>query len=135
MSTVKDAFAALNETLHPNGFHAAMVPLNMMDYNDLFGGEGSGDAPHHLMTQTYDWRFGGKPDKDKYTVKLSAKDMEYMGRALELYHRVCFDRYEKEMKEVFKNMIAKMDEVFKKENGNANNGDIQPGEQGETDRG
>ena len=114
MSTVKEAITMLNETLHPQGYHVGMVPLNMMCYDDMLGGDGYGDAEHNLIKQTYDFRYN-KPDKENYTVTLSNKDMQYIGRAMELYHRVCFDRYEKEMKEVFKRMITKMDDAFKED--------------------
>ena len=110
MSTVREALDMLNETLYPYGFYVAKVPLDGLEYEDLFGGDGNGDAEHHLLSQTYDWRYH-EPDKESYTVTLSAKDMRYIGRAMEIYHTVCFERYNKRFEEEIKRVISKMGDV------------------------
>ena len=50
------------------------------------------ELPAHLMRQTYDWRFY-KPEKEQYTVTLTAKEMEFLGHAIEVYDGVMFDLY------------------------------------------
>lgn len=111
--TVKTAIKMLNDTLHQQGFHIAMVRLDGMDYNDIFGGDGNGDAMHHILSQTgYDWRYNNKPEKDSYTITLSNKDLEYIGRAVELYRSVLVDRYEKEMKMAFRGIFEKLSDIF-----------------------
>lgn len=98
MSTVGEAVKMMNDVhLHPQGFHLFFVREDLL-------AEDSGDTPHHIMSQTYDWRFG-KPDKEEYTVKLTAEDMEYLGKALEVYHEANFTRY---LKPALERMIEKM---------------------------
>lgn len=88
MSTVGEAVEMLNEThLHPQGFHLFFVRDELID-----DGSGDGDPPYTLMRQTYDWRFD-RPDKPEYTVTLSAADMEYIGKAMEVYHEACYTRH------------------------------------------
>ena len=109
MSTVREAVDALNEKhLHEAGFHLAMLRLDKLEYTDMFGGDSDGDAPHDLMAQTYDWRFGGQPDKEEYTVKLTASNMRYIGRALEIYNDALMDVYSERMKEELKAVINGM---------------------------
>ena len=94
--TVRQAIDLLNERqCHPMGFHLAMVREDMLEKTDMFGGDSDGDTPHDLMAQTYDWRWGGQPKRGEYTVKLTAGNMRYIGRAIEVYERVLQDRYQK----------------------------------------
>lgn len=98
MSTVGEAVKMMNdEHLHPAGFHLFYVR------DDLIA-EHSGDAPHHLMSQTYDWRYEG-PDKESYTVTLSADDMKYIGNAMEVYQTAYFTRH---LAPALKRMIEKL---------------------------
>ena len=96
--TVRQAIDLLNERqLHPLGLHLALVHEDMLEKTDMFGGDSDGDTPHDLMAQTYDWRFGGQPGAKEYTVKLTASNMRYIGRAIEVYERVLNDRFQKEV--------------------------------------
>ena len=96
--TVRQAIDLLNERqLHPLGLHLALVHEDMLEKTDMFGGDSDGDAPHDLMAQSYDWRFGGQPGAKEYTVKLTASNMRYIGRAIEVYERVLNDRFQKEV--------------------------------------
>lgn len=98
MMTVRQAIDLLNERqCHPLGLHLAIVHEDMLEKTDMFGGDSDGDTPHDLMAQTYDWRFGGQPKAKEYTVKLTAGNMRYIGRAIEVYERVLQDRYQKEV--------------------------------------
>lgn len=96
--TVRQAIDLLNERqCHPMGFHLAMVREDMLEKTDMFGGDSDGDTPHDLMAQTYDWRWGGQSKRGEYTVKLTAGNMRYIGRAIEVYERVLNDRFQKEV--------------------------------------
>lgn len=96
--TIRQAIDLLNERqCHPLGLHLALVREDMLEKTDMFGGDSDGDTPHDLMVQTYDWRWGGIPDAKEYTVKLTAGNMRYIGRAIEVYERVLQDRFEKEV--------------------------------------
>lgn len=96
--TVRQAIDLMNERqCHPLGFHLAIVREDMLEKADMFGGDSDGDTPHDLMAQTYDWRWGGQPKRGEYTVKLTAGNMRYIGRAIEVYERVLQDRYQKEV--------------------------------------
>lgn len=87
MSTVREAVKMMNNVhLHPQGFHLFFVREDLLSENPS-------DVPHNIMKQTYDWRFGKKPDKEQYTLTLSAADMEYLGNALEVYHEAIYTRY------------------------------------------
>lgn len=86
MSTVGEVVKMMNEVhLHPQGFHLFFVSEKLI-------AEDLGDTPHHILSQTYDWRYG-KPDKEEYTIKLTAADVEYLGKALEVYDEAIFTRY------------------------------------------
>ena len=84
--TVGDAIRELNEKhCHEAGYHVCMHYMKLLP-EEL----ANTDAPHHLMKQTYDWRYG-KPDRESYTVTLTGEDMEYIGNALEVYERAMFE--------------------------------------------
>ena len=98
MSTVGEAVKMMNDVhLHPAGFHLFYVRDDLILEN-------SGNAPHHLMRQTYDWRYE-EPDKENYTVTLSAGDMKFIGNAIEVYERACFTRH---LEPALKRMIEKL---------------------------
>lgn len=100
-ATVKEAIEMLNEQhCHPNGFHLFFVRDELL--KDLWDQkEIGGDAAAHLMRQTYDWKFH-KPDREKYTVTLSAADMEVVAAAMEVYNRAVYTRY---LEPALKNII------------------------------
>lgn len=111
MSTVGEAIEALNSQLHKKNFHATMV--NMM--NVPKGTDEEDNTMHDLMVQTYDWRYAGvvkghelPSDDEVFHVNLTAANMRYIGRALEVYHRIHFEIY---MKPILENMIQKMGDI------------------------
>ena len=76
--TVKDAIRQLNDDYcHPAGMHLTMVRLDLTP-EDLASVE---------TQQTYDWRYR-QPERERYYVVLSAKDMQYIGNALEIYGNI-----------------------------------------------
>jgi hypothetical protein len=111
MSTVGEAIKALNEQTHKKNFHVFMV--NMDEVPE--GTDEEENTAHDLMQQTYDWRYAGKitghklpSDDTVFHVDLTAANMRYIGRALELYNRVHFDM---RMKPILENMIQKMGDI------------------------
>jgi len=102
MSTVKEVVDLLNEQhVHPAGHHVTIVDQRFLPEKDVCD-----DAPHRLMRQTFDWRYQFvKPDKEEYTVKLSADDIRYIGNAIEIYNKILFELY---VGPAFKRMVAKM---------------------------
>lgn len=108
MSTVGEAIAALNKQTHKGNFHVTMVDMSLLPE----GTNEENNTSHDLMQQTYDWRYAGKikghdlPDKDTvYHVELTADNMAYIGRALEVYDRLHFEVH---MKPILENMVKKM---------------------------
>ena len=102
MSTVKEVVDLLNEQhIHPAGHHITIVDQRFLPEKNV-----SDDAPHRLMKQTFDWRYSFvKPDKEEYTVKLSADDVRYIGNAIEVYDKILFELH---MKDKIVQMIRKM---------------------------
>lgn len=108
MSTVKEAIDMMNtQHCHPSGFHLTMVRQDLVP--ESAAGEKEGNTCHRLLKQTYDWRYH-EPDKAEYTVKLTADDMKYIGRALEIYNQVV---YEIHLKPALESMIKSMSENTK----------------------
>ena len=101
-ATVGEAVRLLNEKhLHPTHhlFFVSMdlLPEKMMELETI----------HNVMKQTFDWRFGGKPDKAEYTLTLSADDMRYIGNAMEVYHQALYELYlEPHLEEMCKKMTG-----------------------------
>lgn len=94
MSTVGEAIKKLNELTHEKNFHVTMVNMDLIPE----GTNEENNTPYELMYQTYDWRYAGKvkghglPDKDTvFHVDLTADNMAYIGRALEVYNRLYFE--------------------------------------------
>ena len=84
--TVENVIKELNDRYcHAEGFHVAMIPMDHLpeEMSEV-------ELPAHLLKQTYDWRYR-KPDKEQYTVTLTAEDMEFLGHAIEVYDRIIFD--------------------------------------------
>lgn len=108
MSTVKEAIDMMNtQHCHPSGFHLTMVRQDLVP--ESAAGEKEGNTCHRLLKQTYDWRYH-EPDKAEYTVKLTADDMKYIGRALEIYNQVV---YEIHLKPALESMMKSMSENTK----------------------
>lgn len=107
MSTVREALDMLNETLHKSEYHAEMVRMELMPEEMAFD-----NTPHDLMKQTYDWRYEDagitKPDKDEYTVKLTADNVRYIGRAIEVYEKFLSELW---VKPALKRIVTKLGEV------------------------
>lgn len=109
MNTVGEAIKELNDRhCHPNNFHIAMIEMDLL----LEGTDEENNTSHDLMKQTYDWRYAGKikgqelpKDDDVFHVDLTAANMRYIGRALEVYDKLCFDLH---MKPILERMITKM---------------------------
>ena len=109
--TVGDAIKELNEQhCHEMGFHVAMVPMDHLpeEMQEV-------ELPARLFKQTYDWRYR-KPDKELYTVTLTAEDMEFLGHAIEVYDRIMFDLH---MKPHLEETIKKMGNMGEKMGGAA----------------
>lgn len=98
--TVKDAIRQLNDDYcHPAGMHLTMVRLDLTP-EDL----ASVETEHDLMQQTYDWRYR-QPERERYYVVLSAKDMQYIGNALEIYGNIMSELHvEPKLKELIEKM-------------------------------
>lgn len=98
--TIKSIIKQLNdEHCHPAGYHLSMLRMDLMP-EDLAGV----NTEHDLMQQTYDWRYH-PPDKESYMVELSAKDMRYIGNAMEIYSRVMSELHvEPKLKELIRKM-------------------------------
>ena len=87
-ATVGEAVRLLNEKhLHPS-HHLFFVRMDLLPEKMM-----ALDTIHNVMKQSFDWRFGGVPDKAEYTLTLSADDMRYIGNALEVYHTAMFGLY------------------------------------------
>lgn len=101
-ATFGEAVRLLNEKhLHPTHhlFFVSMdlLPEKMMEL----------ETSYNVMKQTFDWRFGGTPDKPEYTLTLSADDMRYIGNALEVYHQALYELYiEPQLEEMCKKMTG-----------------------------
>lgn len=93
------------EYCHPMGIHLAKVREDSLDKMDCLGGDGNGDAIMHLQGQTYDLRFG-KPDRKKYTVTLSDKDMVFLSHAIDVYMQIAFDRYHEEIEQEIRETVT-----------------------------
>ena len=104
--TVKDAIRFLNdEALHPKGFHAFFIR------DDLISEDPAGTQAA-FMSQTYDWRWGSKPDKAYYAVTLSAEDVEYIGKAFEIYAEAVNSRY---IRPALERIVEKIGKIWKTE--------------------
>ena len=111
MSTVGEAIRMLNEQTHKSNFHVSMTNMDLIPE----GTNEENNTSHDLMQQTYDWRYAGKikgrdlPDKDTvFHVDLTADNMAYIGRALEVYDRLHFEVH---IEPALKNIIQKMGDV------------------------
>ncbi len=102
MSTVMEAVELLNKQhVHPVGHHVTIVDQRFLPEKNACD-----ETPHRLMRQTFDWRYPFvKPDKEEYTVRLSADDIRYIGNAIEVYDKILFELY---VGPAFKRMVAKM---------------------------
>ena len=86
--TVQDAIELINDKhLHPNDYHLSMHRMDLLPEMMAYS-----DTPHRIMQQSYDWRYG-RPGRDRYTLTLSDEDMEYLGKAIELFHETLADLY------------------------------------------
>lgn len=111
MSTVGEAIEALNGQIHKKNFHVTMINMDLIPK----GTNEENNTSYDLMQQTYDWRYAGKikghelPDKGTvYHVDLTADNMAYIGRALEVYDRLHFEVH---MKPILENMVKKVENV------------------------
>lgn len=103
MITFGEAVEMLNEQhAHECGYHLSTLDIT------LFPKElAHSDTPHNLMKQTYDWRWY-EPDKETYSVELSADDMRYIGYALEAYNKTMGELYiEPELKKLAESLGGK----------------------------
>ena len=111
MSTIGEAIAALNKQTHKYNFHVTMVSMDLLPD----GTNEEKNTSHDLMQQTYDWSYAGKinghdlPDKDTvYHVDLTADNIAYIGRALDVYDKLLFEVH---TKPILENMAKKMGDV------------------------
>ena len=103
MSTLGEVVKELNErTCHPNNFHVAMINMDLLPEPT----SEEDNTMHDLLKQTYDFRFD-KPGDDVFHVDLTADNMRYIGRALEVYNEIIFNLH---MKPLLKEIITKMGE-------------------------
>ena len=72
---------------HEEGFHLSTLNMSLFPEELCWS-----DTAHDLMAQTYDWRWN-EPDKDEYTVVLSAENMRYIGNAIEAYQKTMSELY------------------------------------------
>lgn len=111
--TVKEIIDYLNGILHDRGFHVEYVSERYIPESMV-----QSETPHHLMSQTFDWRYPGldvedcRPSKDVYDVRLTVDDIRYIGNALEVFHAFLFGRY---LKPGLENVISEMGEKLREE--------------------
>lgn len=94
MATVGEVIEMINQKIHKRNFHVAKINMDLIPE----GTNEENNTSHDLMAQTYDWRFAGKvdgidlPSRDEvYHVDLTADNVAYIGRALEVYDRLHFE--------------------------------------------
>lgn len=75
--TFGEALDRLNQHCHPAGYHVSMHRTELLPLE-------ASNTPHDIIKQTYDWRFQ-EPDKEEYTITLTAENVKYIGRAIEVY--------------------------------------------------
>ena len=102
--TIGYAISELNKVLHKKGAHVEVI-LDKLNPESMT----SSDAPQHLMSQTFDWRYDFiKPEKDVYDVKLTVDDLRYIGNAMEVFSYFQAGRW---IKPALERMITKLGEV------------------------
>ena len=93
MSTLGEVIDELNEkTCHPNHYHVALINMDLLPEPT----SEEDNTMHDLLKQTYDFRFDKPGDDDVFHVDLTADNMKYIGRALEVYNRIIFDLHKKQ---------------------------------------
>lgn len=84
MVTVKDAIDMLNVVLHPQGFHCDKIELEYLPKEMV-----DDDTLAVVLRQSYDGRWF-EPDKENYTLNLTADNMRYLWNAINVYNGLIY---------------------------------------------
>lgn len=84
MATVKDAIDMLNEVLHPQGFHCDKIETEYLPEEAA-----EDNTMADVAKQSYDGRWYG-PEKDAYTLHMTADNMRYLWNAINVYEGLIF---------------------------------------------
>lgn len=87
MATVKDALDMLNGVLHPQGFHCDKIELEYLPEEMA-----NDNTVADVLRQSYDGRFY-QPEKDSYTLLMTADNMRYLWNAINVYEGLIFRMY------------------------------------------